>query len=546
MIQVDGLSRNQLEKALKKERMPFLSRLIRERHFSLENFYSGIPSTTPAVQAEIFYGRRCAVPAFHFLHRKTGEAVKMFEPEAAGEFDALLKETAGDSLISGGRSYSNIYQADAEISRYCVVDFATDEILRKLHPLKGLLLAVAYLPRFVRMLGLSILELTLAIVDVFKGLYKRHTFWKELQFVPTRIGVCIVLRELIRFRILLDIEKGIRLVHANFLGYDEQSHRRGPDSAFAHWTLRGIDRTLRDLYRAAQRSDLRDYELVLYSDHGQEHCESFEVRNERSLHDALAEVFSEGPLRGHEIWQRMSPIPERIGNTINRGEALLEFKSEKDEKPPSVPDLKTQIAVTAQGPMGHIYLPIPLSSESRHDYARALVTQAGIPLVLLPNRESGPRALVGFRFGFIGGWIVAAVGLPLHNVAAYFITRGTFREPVRDFLKRSGYATPSIPTKHRIWFTAVIAAVPGPPYFTKLYLLALTDLPFRVYLGIGAPIYVLFSFVPIGVGSAVTDFNMKWMYVITAGLVLTTIMGVWLKKHYSAERMWKGNPSESG
>ncbi|MDA3872488.1 MAG: hypothetical protein PF795_00815, partial [Kiritimatiellae bacterium] len=156
----------------------------------------------------------------------------------------------------------------------------------------------------------------------------------------------------------------------------------------------------------------------------------------------------------------------------------------------------------------------------------------GVPLRIM-------LVLVGFRFGFIGGWVVAAFGLLIHNVAAYFITRGTFREPVRDFLKRSGYATPSIPAKHRIWFTAVIAAVPGPPYFTKLYLLALTDLPFRIYVGIGAPIYILLSFVPIGVGSAVTDFNMKWVYLLTAGVVLTTILGVWLKKHYSAEQMLK-------
>ncbi|MEX2606328.1 MAG: glycogen/starch synthase [Kiritimatiellia bacterium] len=44
---------------------------------NVEDFYSGIPSTTPAVQAEIFYGQRTAVPAFHFLQRETGRPVKM-------------------------------------------------------------------------------------------------------------------------------------------------------------------------------------------------------------------------------------------------------------------------------------------------------------------------------------------------------------------------------------------------------------------------------------------------------------------------------------
>ena len=312
---------------MKKGRLPFLSRLIREKHFELEDFYSGIPSTTPAVQGEIFYGQRTAVPAFHFLRRKTGHPVKMYEPEVAEEFDALLKDSGKESLIKGGQSYSNIYQADAATSRYCVADFAPEQILRRLHPLKGLLLALLYAPRFVRMGFLSILEFALAVVDACKGMFKQQSFLKELQFVPTRIGVCIVLRELIRFRILLDIEHGERLVHANFLGYDEQAHRRGPDSAFAHWTLRGIDRTIRDLYRAARRSDDRDYEFILYSDHGQEQSEPFEIRNGRSLHTALEAVFSDGPLREAEVWQRSAPVPELIGTVMNRCEALLGFQS---------------------------------------------------------------------------------------------------------------------------------------------------------------------------------------------------------------------------
>ncbi|MEX2605752.1 MAG: endonuclease/exonuclease/phosphatase family protein [Kiritimatiellia bacterium] len=392
MIQVDGLSRKQMENALKKGRLPFLSRLIREQHFSVENFYSGIPSTTPAVQAEIFYGRRTAVPAFHFLQRKTGRAVKMLESEAARNIDAMLKETEGASLIKGGRSYSNIYQADAETSRYCAVDFAPHELLRKLHPLKGFLLALVYAPRIARIGLLSILEFAIAVLDLFKGLVKRQSFLKELQFVPARIGICIVLRELIRFRILLDIENGVRLVHANFLGYDEQSHRRGPDSAFAHWTLRGINRAIRDIYRAAHRSDRRDYELILYSDHGQEHSEPFELRNGRPLQEALAEVFAEGPLREHEVWQRSAPVPELIGTAMNRCEALLGFKPRKQEVSPSTPDLNTQIVVTAQGPIGHLYLPETLSGDSMRDYAKRLVAEGGIPLVILPRGDNEPRA----------------------------------------------------------------------------------------------------------------------------------------------------------
>lgn len=66
LIQIDGLAHPELLKALARGRMPFLKRLIRKEHYRLEHMFSGVPSTTPAVQAELFYGVRQAVPAFGF------------------------------------------------------------------------------------------------------------------------------------------------------------------------------------------------------------------------------------------------------------------------------------------------------------------------------------------------------------------------------------------------------------------------------------------------------------------------------------------------
>ena len=391
MIQVDGLSRQQMEAAMRKGRLPFLKRLIRERHFSLESFYSGMPSTTPAVQGEIFYGSRAAVPAFHFLQRKTGRAVKMYQADVATEFGGKLEQEAGSGLLAGGRSYSNVYRAGAARSRYCAEDFAPNEIFRKLHPFKSLLLGLVYAPKILRMFGLGLVEFALALVDLFKGLYRRRNFLKEFQFVPSRVGVCVVLRELIRFRILLDIEGGERIVHANFLGYDEQAHRRGPDSGFAHWSLKGIDGAIRDIYRAAHRSDYRDYELIIYSDHGQERTESFERRHGRSLRDALSQVFAEGPAAGLEVWQRPAPIPELMGQTIERGEAILGLRRGEEKESDFVPDADNEIVVAAMGPIGHIYVPRDFNDEQKMAHARKLVA-AGVPLVLFLDQAGDARA----------------------------------------------------------------------------------------------------------------------------------------------------------
>lgn len=154
-----------------------------------------------------------------------------------------------------------------------------------------------------------------------------------------------------------------------------------------------------------------------------------------------------------------------------------------------------------------------------------------LPLCGVPIRIM--LILAGFRFGFAGGMVLSGIGIFFHNFAAYFITRGSFRASVHGFLKRSGYAIPSIPAKHRIWLTAVVAAIPGPPYFTKLYLLALTDLPLRIFVGIGASIYFLLSVVPVGIGGAVVEYEAKWLYLLAAGFVLITVIGLWLRKRYA-------------
>jgi endonuclease/exonuclease/phosphatase family metal-dependent hydrolase len=389
LIQIDGLSRAQLEAAIGRGRMPFLARLMKRGHFTLENFYSGIPSTTPAVQAEIFYGVKTAVPAFQFLHRKSGKVMRMYEADSAAEIEAQLQEQCADSLLKCGHAYSNIYRAGATRTRYCSQDLAPDELLRRLHPFKSLLLLLVYLPKILRMIGLTVVEFVLALADAVKGLYDREDVWMEIGFVPARVVVCILLRELIRFRVLLDIERGTQVIHANFLGYDEQAHRRGPDSAFAHWTLKGIDRTIRDIYRAGHQSDHRDYELMIYSDHGQEHTEPYEKRYGRGLDVALAEVFAEGPVSGHTIW--MKKMPELVGSTLDRCRALM-GKNPVSTTASGEPDPSTQIIVTAMGPIGHLYFPEQPDAAAMERYARAMVKDAGIPMVLLKQQDRTVKA----------------------------------------------------------------------------------------------------------------------------------------------------------
>src|SRR5450432_686565 len=69
LLQIDGFSRTQLEHAVAHGRMPYLARLLRREGHELHDFYPGLPTTTPAVQAELYYGIHSAVPAFSFYDR---------------------------------------------------------------------------------------------------------------------------------------------------------------------------------------------------------------------------------------------------------------------------------------------------------------------------------------------------------------------------------------------------------------------------------------------------------------------------------------------
>lgn len=140
--------------------------------------------------------------------------------------------------------------------------------------------------------------------------------------------------------------------------------------------------------------------------------------------------------------------------------------------------------------------------------------------------------LVGIRFGFAGGMAISAVVVFFHNLAAYRLAHGLFRLRVRHFMERVGYAIPPIRKEHRAWFTALFAAVHGPPYAVKLYLLALTDIPFRIYFWVGAPIYAAFCMIPVAAGSAVAELNTIWISVIVAVLVILPLAGYWLRRRF--------------
>jgi endonuclease/exonuclease/phosphatase family metal-dependent hydrolase len=383
MIQIDGLAHTQLKRALERGEMPFLKRLIQREHYRLHRQFAGVPAATAAFQGELFYGVKGAVPGFNFRDSSSGRIVRMFEPTAAAGVERELEEQGNEPLLKEGSSYVNNYTGGASEAHFCPSSLGWGPTLRAANPLVVTLLILSNAYSFLRTSVLLVVELVLAIVDFLRGLTEGHGLIKELKFVPTRVAVSILLRELVTIGVKIDVARGLPIIHLNFLGYDEQAHRRGPSSLFAHWTLKGIDDAIARIWRAAHRSAHRHYDVWVYSDHGQEGVQSYHKRHGRSIEEAVSEVFAEVgisagalPVLGPHGVQTQR-VRQLGGRNIQR---LLPVHGPTPGQPAS-----GQVTVAALGPVGFVYCEHKLAQPACDAVVQALVASAEVPLVLTPD-----------------------------------------------------------------------------------------------------------------------------------------------------------------
>lgn len=382
LIQIDGLAREQFERAVAGGRLPFLRKLLRRQGHRLHTFYSGMPATTPAVQAELYYGVRAAVPAFSFLDPRADGIGVMMHPDWAKRIEAGLAEK-NEGLLKDGSSWSNIYTGGATQaeSHFCGASIGLGDMWRTGKIRNIFLFSFLHFPSVLRLVALLPLELALSLWSAIRGVWRGQHAAREFLFILARVFICVGLRELVTLGAKIDLARGLPIIHVNFLGYDEQSHRRGPGSRFAHWTLLGIDRAIRHLHRAARRSDGRDYEVWVFSDHGQIRARPFSRIQNGGLEGLLrrhwpgldaAARSARGDARDQGRLSHAAPLPlpgraRRLRRQIDRSR-LTTFE-------------QTEFAVACMGPVGHLYFKKPLAEAEETELVQKLLAD-GVPGIL--------------------------------------------------------------------------------------------------------------------------------------------------------------------
>ncbi len=400
LIQIDGFSRFQFQEAINNSRMPFLKGLLSEQRYANYSFYTGLPSSTPSVQGELFYGVKQSVPAFSYFDQKMQRVLTMYDGASAIEIQNRLELEGNECLLEGGSSYSNVFSGGAKESHFCASSLGWSRIWRTVSFGRIIVIVCTHFLSLLRMSFLVLLEIILGTIDFMRGLLEGKNFLKEFKFVPTRAIICILLRDFIALGVKIDIARGLPVIHLNLLGYDEQAHRRGPSSLFAHKALKGIDLTIASIYKNANLSTRRNYDVWIYSDHGQEDVLSYMVEHGQSVQESVKEVyrrlylndFDSSIHHGSSQNAKSEVFDEEIhrcGVQFHRANYLGSLAMKPMQK--FKYDQREDVIVTAIGPTGNVYCSKDLDEDQKNHFAHRLVSEARIPFVFLAQKHGGVK-----------------------------------------------------------------------------------------------------------------------------------------------------------
>ena len=379
LIQIDGLPRRQMEAAMAAGRMPFLRRLREHGRYPLHTFYSGLPSTTPAVQGELYSGIKTGVPAFSFLDRERGEMGMLLI-----RVGSAIRGEVCESQRRIAQRWKLLVEhflggASSEESNFCVAHTGFGDVWRGGRIFNVLFFILLQAPAMLRITCLVLLELVIGLPEAARGILRGQWFSQELGMVLSRMCVGVALREIVTIGGKVDVTRGLPIVHLNFLGYDKLPHRRGPASKFTHWSLRGIDRAIKDLYLAAYRSQRRDYHVWIFSDHGQEETRSFAMEFSDGIKSVVAKCV-ENVLATEAAWRTRAnghPLPSLFRKRdVKRSplkERLLDaFSVERGQG----------FSIAATGPLGHLYFAQSIDDAQKRSLARQFIDHGKLPGVL--------------------------------------------------------------------------------------------------------------------------------------------------------------------
>jgi hypothetical protein len=412
VVQLDGVSREVVERALVAGQAPNLDRWLTTSH-RLHTWWSTVPSTTPASMAGFLHGDDEQVAAFRWWDRVEGRLLATSKPADSRLIEKRFAPGQG-LLRDGGAAVSTTYTGGAAES-YLTMSQAVST--RRLGS------GSDYVTFFARpFLFLSTLLLTIG--EMVKELYQGRR--QRVRGVEPRIprtgayvllrGVTNVLLRRLNLSVVAEqMSRGRPVVYVDFVDYDEIAHHAGPERPESMDAVEGLDAVLGHLQHVAASVETA-YELVVVSDHGQSLGRTFEQLAGVSLADRLAEL-----MRAGDVDRVESTAGEEWGPVNALVSSVLSPRRGRTDPPVLGPDRKPvaeglpELAVTGGGNLGMVWFPrlpsrpdVDAVSAAWPNLLPGLLSTPGVGLVMVLGGTGsllvfGPRGVRDLAGGVLDG-----------------------------------------------------------------------------------------------------------------------------------------------
>ena len=372
-LELDGLAKPVLERAIDEGYMPTLAQWLESGSHRLSAWETDLSSQTSASQAGILLGNNENIPAFRWWDRNRKQIVSSSSPQEVTRLEQELSSGNG-LLIQDGASRGNMFSGDApnvmmtastltDLSRFHAADFQA-------------YFANPY--NFSRTLLLTIWDIFLEIYQFHKA--RRNKVYPILdrkkrggKYPILRAVTTTTIRELNVYTLIGDMFAGVPSAYATFVGYDEVAHHSGVESEDALDILRKMDQQLKRLESAAAHAP-RPYHFVILSDHGQSGGATFKQRYHLTLEEFVQKLATEKHQVGssvdtHEDWKHVNvlltetiqsnsaavrrPMKQMLRNRTQDGRVGL--GPEAVEAPDRAAHEESDVVVLASGNLGVIY-----------------------------------------------------------------------------------------------------------------------------------------------------------------------------------------------
>ncbi|TMG26106.1 MAG: hypothetical protein E6H96_00675 [Chloroflexi bacterium] len=326
IVQIDGLSRPVLVNQMRAGRVPTMSRWLRSSSHRLVGWECQLPSQTSASQAGILLGSNDDIPAFRWYEKATGRLMVSNHPSDAAEIEARLSTGRG-LLDTQACSIGNLFSGGAGESILTMS--------RLSNPAAAVGPVRSWFYFFVSPFALA-RALLLTLAEAGKEVWQARR--QRVAGIEPRIArggsypllravTNVSLRQLTTALIVERVLRGVPMIYADFVDYDEIAHHAGPERAEALEALDGVDHVLGAIERVVGDAP-RPYRLMVLSDHGQSQGATFRQRYGVTIEDVVrglmgGEADMKVATSPAEPWGPVSALLSEVGRAAGFGGRLI-------------------------------------------------------------------------------------------------------------------------------------------------------------------------------------------------------------------------------